>query len=283
MKVLVTGAGGQLATVLKDNCLGDVKNQFFFFTKNDLDLLDSNKLEELLILYDIDVIINCAAYTRVDQAEDESAFCYQVNELAVKQMGLIANRLGIGIIHFSTDYVFDGTSCVPYHEEDICNPATVYGDSKLKGEKELLLVCPQSVIIRTSWLYSDKGSNFVQSMLRLGKERKQLNVVFDQIGTPTSAMDLAQVVLHILRVGLKPGIYHYSNEGVCSWYDFAKAIHSLANITSCEVMPIHSSAYPTKAKRPNYSVLDKTKIKEVYQIKIPHWYDSLCEIIERSH
>ena len=132
-------------------------------------MLDSNKLEELLILYDIDVIINCA-YTRVDQAEDESAFCYQVNELAVKQMGLIANRLGIGIIHFSTDYVFDGTSCVPYQEEDICNPATVYGDSKLKGEKELLLVCPQSVIIRTSWLYSDKGSNFVQSMLRLEKE-----------------------------------------------------------------------------------------------------------------
>lgn len=282
MRVLVTGSKGQLGRSLKNLSADYLNHSFFFYTQEELDITDFKKLKKLLQLHEIDVVVNCAAYTRVDQAEEDSVLCYKINREAVRSIGEVANEMGVGVIHFSTDYVFDGTSYIPYMEDDEVNPQTVYGNSKWKGEQDLLSVCPQSVIIRTAWLYAESGSNFVQTILRLGKEKKQLKVVFDQIGTPTSAMDLAQFVLHILEKGLIPGIYHYSNEGVCSWYDFAKAILSLSKIVDCEVLPIHSSEYPTKAKRPYYSVLDKTKVKQVYKIEIPHWYDSLCGILKKS-
>ncbi|NMA74010.1 MAG: dTDP-4-dehydrorhamnose reductase [Bacteroidales bacterium] len=282
MRVLVTGSKGQLGSSLKRLAVNSANHSFFFYAQEELDITDSKKLKKLLQLHEIDVLVNCAAYTLVDQAESNSALCYAINQRAVKGIGEIANELGVEVIHFSTDYVFDGTSYVPYVEDDEVNPQTVYGDSKWKGEQDLFSVCPQSMIIRTAWLYADVGINFVQTIIKLGKEKKQLKVVFDQIGTPTSAIDLAQFVLHILDKGLVPGIYHYSNEGVCSWYDFAKAILSLCGMSDCKVLPIHSSEYPTKAKRPYYSVLDKTKVKQVYKIQIPHWYDSLCGVIKKS-
>lgn len=282
MRVLVTGSKGQLGRALRKQSADSLDHSFFFYSQEELDITDSEKFRRLLQLHQIDVVVNCAAYTLVDQAEDDAALCHKINREAVKSIGTIAHELGVGMIHFSTDYVFDGNSCIPYVEDDEVNPQTVYGDSKWKGEQELLSVCPHSVIIRTAWLYADAGTNFVQTILKLGQERKSLKVVFDQIGTPTSAMDLAQFVLWVLDQGLIPGIYHYSNEGVCSWYDFAKAILSLREMTDCEVLPIHSAEYPTKAKRPHYSVLDKTKVKQVYKITIPHWYDSLCGMLKKD-
>lgn len=280
MKVLVTGSRGQLGTVLKRFSLDNPHHSFFFFSQEDLDLRCVNQVKDALVKYQIEVVINCAAYTLVDQAEEDSALCYAINQQAVFELGKVAQELGVKVVHFSTDYVFDGTSYMPYTEESAVNPKTVYGDSKWKGEQELLKICPQSVIIRTSWLYSDVGANFMLTMLRLGKEKQQLRVVYDQIGTPTSALDLARLVFYILDAEITPGIYHYSNEGVCSWYDFAKAIHHIAGITTCELLPILSVDYPTKAQRPHYSVLNKTKIKQIYKVNIPHWYDSLCEVLK---
>ena len=193
----------------------------------------------------------------------------------------IAKRKG-WIIQISTDYVFDGTQHTPYTETDTPCPNSVYGATKLAGEVAVRQICPEHVIIRTAWLYSVHGHNFVKTMIKLGKEKSELGVIFDQIGTPTYAGDLAQAIMTIIKKGIVPGTYHYSNEGVISWYDFTKAIHRLAGITTCHVHPLHTVAYPTAAKRPHYSVLDKTKIKTTYDIEIPYWEESLAKMIEES-
>jgi dTDP-4-dehydrorhamnose reductase len=224
----------------------------------------------------IDIIVNCAAYTNVDKAEIDEDVAHKINSLAVENLGLSGAR----VIHISTDYVFSGEACVPYAETDSVAPRTAYGRTKREGEVLLQAVSPKSIIIRTAWLYSTYGNNFVKTMLRLGKEREALGVVADQTGTPTYARDLAMAIIEILRQGIIPGVYHYSNEGTTSWYDFTKAIHRIAGINTCSVKPIHTEDYPTPAKRPHYSVLDKTKIKSSFNISIPWWEDSLKECLK---
>ncbi len=225
--------------------------------------------------------MNCAAYTAVDKAEDNQELAYKLNCEAPKQLASAAQANGAAMIQVSTDYVFDGTAHSPYTEE--CNPSpdSVYGTTKLEGEKEVMNCCEKTAVIRTAWLYSTFGNNFVKTMIRLGKERDSLGVVFDQIGTPTYANDLARAIYTIINKGIVRGIYHFSNEGVCSWYDFTVAIHRLAGITTCKVKPLHTAEYPAKANRPAYSVLDKTKIKTTFDIEIPHWEESLKQCIDK--
>jgi dTDP-4-dehydrorhamnose reductase len=219
--------------------------------------------------------VNCAAYTAVDRAEAEADICMSINCDAVRLIGELAASAGACVIHISTDYVFDGCGDRPYRETDVTRPVSVYGRSKLAGEQVLMATCKESIIIRTAWLYSETGTNFVKTMLRLGAERDTLSVVADQQGTPTYAGDLADAIKTILTASrFAPGIYHYSNEGVCTWYDFATKIFELAGIR-CKVNPIATTAYPTRAARPAFSVLDKTKIKETFAIQIPVWQKSL--------
>ena len=229
----------------------------------------------------IHVIVNCAAYTAVDKAEENVALCTKLNADAVGYLAKAAEACGAEFIQISTDYVFDGTAHVPYMETAPTCPESVYGHTKLAGERKALTLCSRAMVIRTAWLYSTFGNNFVKTMIRLGKERDSLGVIFDQVGTPTYARDLACAIFAVICQGVVPGIYHFSNEGVCSWYDFTKAIHRLAGITTCSVKPLHTSEYPAKAKRPHYSVLDKTKIKNMYGIEIPYWEDSLKECISK--
>ena len=219
--------------------------------------------------------MNCAAYTAVDKAEDDEAFADKLNHLAPGYLATAAEEVGAALIQVSTDYVFDGTAHLPYTEEVTPCPNSAYGRTKLAGEEAVMQKCSRAMVIRTAWLYSIYGNNFVKTMIRLGKEREQLGVIFDQIGTPTYANDLARAIMAAINQGVVPGVYHYSNEGVCSWYDFTRAIHRLAGITTCHVAPLHTHEYPAKAPRPNYSVLDKTKIKNTFNITIPHWEDSL--------
>jgi dTDP-4-dehydrorhamnose reductase len=202
-----------------------------------------------------------------------------LNADAVGFLAKAAEATGAEFVQISTDYVFDGTAHIPYQETEPTCPNSVYGSTKLAGEQNALTLCSRSMVIRTAWLYSTFGNNFVKTMIRLGKERDTLGVIFDQVGTPTYARDLARAIFAAIRQGVVPGIYHFSNEGVCSWYDFTKAIHRIAGITDCKVNPLHTEEYPTPAKRPHYSVLDKTKIKNTYQIEIPYWMDSLQECI----
>ncbi|WP_348653162.1 dTDP-4-dehydrorhamnose reductase, partial [uncultured Sulfurimonas sp.] len=229
-----------------------------------------------------DIIINCAAYTAVDKAEEEQELANQINHLAVKQLASIANKQQARLIHISTDYVFDGENFKPYCEDDTTNPNGVYGITKLDGEKAMQEINPlNSIIIRTSWVYSSVGANFVKTMLRLGRERDSLGVIFDQVGTPTYARDLAKAILDIL-VNIKNEkveIYNYSNEGVLSWYDFAKEIMRMAKI-DCSINPIETSEYPTPAKRPHFSLLNKSKIKKEFNLTIPFWKDSLDECLK---
>lgn len=278
-QILVTGANGQLGNALK--ALAH-RHASFHFIFADIDLLDLTNKEAVFAFLEknkVDYILNCAAYTAVDRAEDEQALCERVNSTAVKYLGEAAKRFQARVIHISTDYVFDGTNYKPYTETDTTCPVSVYGQTKLAGEKALQEVCPEAVIIRTSWLYSEYGNNFVKTMLRLGRERDELAVVFDQVGTPTYAGDLAEAMLAITTAEtFTPGVYHFSNEGVCSWYDFTIRIHQLAGI-SCRVLPIETKDYPTKAARPHYSVLNKSKIKQTYQLAIPHWEESLRKVI----
>jgi dTDP-4-dehydrorhamnose reductase len=234
---------------------------------------------------DIRYIINCAAYTAVDKAEDEPELCEKINAKAVKNLGEVAEEVGAGIIHVSTDYVFNGKGFQPYTEDMPTNPCSVYGKTKLKGEKALLKACEKAMVVRTAWLYSPFGNNFVKTMRKLGAEREQLNVIFDQIGTPTYAEDLAAALLVMMDKTIdqehnKGGVYHYSNEGVCSWYDFTLKIHQLSGITTCQVNPIETKDYPTKAARPHYSVLNKAKIKATFGVQVPHWESSLQRCIE---
>ena len=279
MNILITGANGQLGNEIK--LLADTyPNHTYFFTDvQELNICDEQAVNEFVLTNVIQLIINCAAYTAVDSAEDHKDACDQINHIAPGYLAKAAQQNGAAMIQISTDYVFNGKSYLPYVETDLTCPESVYGYTKQAGEDAVLKACTQSVIIRTSWLYSTFGNNFVKTMLRLGRERDKLGVIFDQVGTPTYARDLAIAIFAILNKEFVPGIYHFSNEGVCSWYDFTVAIHRIAGIEGCELLPLHSVDYPTKATRPHFSVLDKTKIKETYSVEIPHWEKSLAQCI----
>ena len=280
--ILVTGSNGQLGSELQalapahdDTC------RFFFTDVAELDITDRQAVYSFIEQNRISVIVNCAAFTAVDKAESEPELCNLLNHIAPGYLAEAIASVGGTMIQISTDYVFDGTSCKPYKEEDITNPQTVYGRTKLAGEESVIRTCAGSMVIRTAWLYSTYGNNFVKTMLRLGKERDKLGVVADQIGTPTYARDLANAILTVIEKGIKPGVYHFTNEGTCSWYDFTKAIHRMEGIENCEVSPIHTEDYPVPAKRPHYSVLDKTKIKQTYGLDIRWWEDALKDCLKK--
>ncbi len=278
--VLVTGAGGQLGSELKELA---PKEGFWFTDRTDLDISDKEVLEKFITENKIDTIINCAAYTAVDKAEEDQESADKINHQAVRVMAELAKAKDLKLVHISTDYVFDGKGYKPYKEDDQTNPNSVYGATKRLGEEAILQIAPKnSIIIRTSWVYSSFGANFVKTMLRLGKEKKELGVIYDQIGTPTYARDLASAILEILpQIALqKPEIYHYSNEGAISWYDFAKEIMKMAKL-SCQINPIETWQYPTPAARPHYSLLNKSKIKNDFGLQIPYWKDSLSECIRK--
>jgi len=290
MNILVTGANGQLGNELrKPHPLPLSKGEgrdgyrFFFTDVDELDITNPEAVYHFFETNEIQTVINCAAYTAVDRAESDEPAATLINATAVEYLANACNIADATLIHISTDYVYDGFACKPYSENHHTAPASVYGCSKLAGEK-FALATHKSVIIRTSWLYSSFGNNFVKTMLRLGKERETLNVIFDQTGTPTYAADLAQVIMKIVKSSeqnnLKTGIFHYSNEGVCSWYDFAHEIMQQAGL-KCVVKPIETKDYPTPASRPHYSVLNKARIKEDYGVVIPHWKDSLKRCIAR--
>jgi dTDP-4-dehydrorhamnose reductase len=261
------------------------QHTYFNTDVQELDITDSDAVRRFVTDNKIDGIVNCAAYTAVDKAEENAETAQLLNTTAPGFLAEAVNARGGWMIQVSTDYVFDGTHHTPYTEEEATCPDSVYGRTKLAGEEAVSKACPRSMIIRTAWLYSTFGANFVKTMLRLGRERQELGVIFDQIGTPTYARDLARAIFAAIDHGVVPGIYHFTDEGVTSWYDFTKAIHRLAGITTCHVRPLHTSEYPTPARRPHYSVLDKTKIKQTYGLDIPHWEESLEECIrmmERS-
>jgi len=277
--ILITGANGQLGNEIRRKSVNHENNFRFIFTDvAELDITDRDAVDNFVRDNNIHYIVNCAAYTAVDRAEDDVELCYKINRDAVANLAIAATNNNAKVIHISTDYVYDGTATKPYVETDAVNPQSVYGKSKREGEVELLKACPDSIIIRTAWLYSIFGNNFVKTMMKYGREREELNVVADQTGTPTNAADLAQAILKILDYSeahdFKPGIYLYSNEGVTTWYDFTIEIHKDTGI-KCKVNPITTDQYPAKAPRPQYSVLDKTKIKSTFNISIPQWEDSL--------
>ncbi|MDD4992720.1 MAG: dTDP-4-dehydrorhamnose reductase [Paludibacter sp.] len=277
--ILITGSHGQLGNEMQQAAIRFPAFKFIYTDVEDLDICDKAALDAFVKNNAVNVIVNCAAYTAVDKAEDDVELCYKINAEAVRNIGEVAASNNIKVVHVSTDYVFDGTSYVPYTEDQLVCPATVYGKSKLDGEKALLEASSQSVIIRTAWLYSSFGNNFVKTMMKLGSERDSLNVIFDQVGTPTYAADLADAILMVISHDtFVPGIYHFSDEGVCSWYDFTKTIHRIAGIT-CDVRPIETKDYPARTPRPHYSVLNKAKIKAIYGIVIPHWEESLVRCI----
>lgn len=243
-----------------------------------LDITDKAAVSAFVEAHSIDLIVNCAAYTNVDKAEEDEATAMKINADALAVLG----SQGVRVIHVSTDYVFSGDEHVPCRESDPVAPRTAYGRTKYMGEKNLLAACPEAVILRTAWLYSIYGNNFVKTMIRLGKEKERLGVVFDQIGTPTYAADLAWAIITVIETpAWHPGVYHFTNEGVCSWYDFTLAIHELAGITQCQVRPILSEEYQYKTPRPHYSVLDKSKFKKTFSVEIPHWMDGLRRCVSK--
>ena len=275
MNILITGCNGQLGNELQ---LLEAKYQqhtFFNTDVNELDITNQLAVDDYVFRNQIDCVINCAAYTAVDKAEEQKELCTTLNTVAPSYLAAAVEKRGGCMIQISTDYVFDGTHSTPYVETDTPAPNSVYGCTKLAGELGVTKFCKKSIVIRTAWLYSTFGNNFVKTMLRLGRERKELGVVADQTGSPTYAADLAAAIMTIVEKGVKPGVYHYTNEGVASWYDFTKAIHRMAGIKDCNVKPIHTSDYPTAATRPAYSVLDKKKITDDYQLTIPHWEEAL--------
>lgn len=282
--ILVTGANGQLGNSIRLLAKHYPQYNFLFTDVDTLDITDPQAVGKAIKDNQVDYVVNCAAYTAVDKAEDDEELCRRLNSYAVGVLGKAAHEAGAKMVHVSTDYVFSGTSYLPYKETDETRPVSAYGRTKLAGEQILQEVCPEAVIIRTAWLYSEFGSNFVKTVLRLGKERDELRFVFDQIGTPTYAGDLAAAVMAVVAADEKgayvPGIYHYSNEGVCSWFDFTIKILEIAGISS-RVFPIETKEYPTKAVRPPYSVLNKSKIKQTYGIAIPHWEASLRVCLEK--
>jgi dTDP-4-dehydrorhamnose reductase len=282
--LLITGANGQLGNELQQLASAYPTLHFMFTDVETLDICNKEAIDRFLTEHPAQFIVNCAAYTAVDRAEDETTLCYAINRDAVRNLAEVATLHGSKLIHISTDYVFSGKAYRPYTEEMPLSPDTVYGKSKAEGEKMLLALCSQSIILRTSWLYSSFGKNFVKTIMKLGREKESLQVVYDQIGTPTYAADLAWAIIEIIRQSMeqpdyfKPGVYHYSNEGVCSWYDFAVTIHRIANI-QCQIQPVTSEEYPAKAPRPFYSVLNKQKFKNTFHLPIAHWESSLEKCI----
>lgn len=278
-KILITGKNGQLGSELQDLSLQFPQHEMIFVDREEMDLSNADQISEVLDRLKPEIIVNAGAYTAVDKAETEQELCDAVNHLAVKTIGEWSSKNKAKVIHISTDYIFDGTSETPLKEEDITNPINVYGLTKLQGEDALKTSGAEYVIIRTAWVYSTYGANFVKTMMRLMNERDEIGVVSDQIGTPTYANDLAQVIMNIIEASnFVQGTYHYSNEGKISWYDFAIAIKELKGF-KCKVNAISSNAFPTPAKRPKFSLLDKAKIKETYKIQVPFWKDSLEEMI----
>lgn len=281
MNILLTGCNGQLGNEIQLLEKDYRQHRFFNTDVAELDITNQLAVADFVGRNEIDGIINCAAYTAVDKAEDNKELCTTLNTVAPAYLAAAVEKRGGWIVQVSTDYVFNGKAHKPYMETDTPSPDSVYGSTKLAGELGVQKFCKRAMVIRTAWLYSTFGNNFVKTMIRLGKEREELGVVFDQIGTPTYAGDLAKAIMTAVEKGIKPGVYHFSNEGVISWYDFTKAIHRIAGITTCKVRPIHTSEYPTPANRPHFSVLDKTKIKETYDMEIPYWEDSLQKCIEK--
>ena len=290
MNILITGCNGQLGNEMQR--LEKQNPQHIYYNTDiaetaegvdnyhRLDITDAEALDAFVQEHCIDGIINCAAYTAVDKAETNVDLCRLLNATAPGYMAQAVEKRGGWYIQVSTDYVFDGTNHTPYREDQATCPNSVYGVTKLEGEQLAMQNCQRTMVIRTAWLYSEFGANFVKTMIRLGREKEQLGVIFDQIGTPTYALDLATVIMTAVNKGIVPGIYHFSNEGVISWYDFTKAIHRIAGISTCKVRPLHTEEYPTPASRPHYSVLDKTKIKQTYDIEIPYWEESLALCIK---
>jgi len=273
--LLITGANGQLGSSLQKIQTKYPGYAFFFTDVDTLDICDKQQIVEFVQSNRIGYIFNCAAYTAVDKAEDDSERCMRINRDAIRYIGEVAQAEGIKVIHISTDYVFDGKETRPYREDDPTHPVSVYGRSKLEGEIALQHICPDAVVIRTAWLYSEYGANFVKTMLRLGKEREEIQVVCDQTGSPTYAEDLALAMMSVVEhPQYLPGIYHFTGEGICSWYDFAVKIMELAGL-NCQVHPIQTHEYPTRAIRPAFSVLDKGKITTTFDLQIPHWEESL--------
>lgn len=284
MNILVTGSNGQLGSEIKDLEAHFTDFKFFFMDLPDLDICNNSQLDVFFKDKNINTVINCAAYTAVDKAEQDSEIANEVNSTGVLNLVNALEKVGGKLIHISTDYVFDGNSFLPYQELDQVNPIGVYGNTKRSGELEVINSDIDAIVIRTSWLYSAYGTNFVKTMLRLGNEREELGVIFDQIGTPTNASDLSKACLDILayskeaNINSNGNLYHFSNEGVASWYDFAIAIMTLGKV-NCHVKPIETKDYPNPAKRPHFSVLNKSKIKNDFEIDIPYWRDSLAKCI----
>lgn len=283
MNILVTGANGQLGTALR-NSTHDSKDNYIFTDVAELDITDAEAVGKAVKDNSIDVIVNCAAYTNVDKAEDDAQFAELLNATAVSNLAEAIRDNGGTLIHISTDYVFGKEPYnVPCREDQKGTPTGVYGLTKLHGEQAIQASGVKAIVIRTAWLYSEYGRNFVKTMLGLTSTKPELKVVFDQTGTPTYAQDLADAIFYIIENRMmndNEGIYHYSNEGVCSWFDFTKIIAELAGNTQCDIQPCHSSEFPSKVVRPSYSVLDKTKFKETFGLKVPYWTDSLKKCIK---
>lgn len=291
-RILVTGKAGQLGQSIQKLAQQYPQFDFQFVGRDELDLSQPEQVKKTLSNYQFDALINCAAYTAVDKAEAEQELADAINHRSVGKLAQVAKDNNAMLIHISTDYVFNGQNYKPYQECDAVEPVNVYGNSKLKGEQAIHAASPSALIVRTSWVYSEFGHNFVKTMLKLGQERDQLNIIVDQVGSPTYATDLAAAILDSI-CHAEPEVesahpvqtYHFSNEGVCSWYDFAKAIFELKEI-DCAVNPIGTQDYPTPAKRPHYSVMDKTNIKQAFRISIPYWKDSLAvclKTLEKQH
>ncbi len=279
--ILVTGANGQLGKELRQLAPSFVQYDFIFLSREDLPIHHFEMVRHYFKTYQPDYLINCAAYTAVDRAEQEKDMAFQVNGEAVGVLAAICKESNCRVIHISTDYVFDGTGTTPYNELFPPHPINVYGASKLEGEKQAQQLNPDCIIIRTSWLYSEFGKNFVRTMVKLMSEKKEINVVNDQVGSPTYAADLAETILKIISSGnWVPGIYHYSNDGIINWYDFAAAIKELTD-SNCKINPISTSQYPTPAKRPAYSVLDTTKVQKTFGVKLKDWKQSLVDCLSR--
>ena len=281
MTILITGANGQLGNEMRIKS-AESDDHYIFTDVAELDITSAVAVESFVAENAVDVVVNCAAYTAVDNAEDDEATADKINHQAVANLAAACAKHNATLIHISTDYVFGGDSCKPYTEEAQTTPLGVYGRTKLAGERAAAESGCRYIIIRTAWLYSEFGRNFCKTMRSLTSTKPALKVVFDQVGSPTYAADLAEAIVHIIstRQTDKVGIYHYTNEGVCSWYDFAVEIARQSGNTDCKIEPCHSEEFPTKASRPHYSVLDKTKIKATFGISIPHWQHSLSRCIE---
>lgn len=282
MNILVTGANGQLGNCIR-NASKDSSDNYIFTDVAELDITNAEAVARMVKDNDINIIINCAAYTNVDKAEDDAEFAELLNAGAVRNLAEAIKANDGTLIHVSTDYVFGGNAGnTPRGEDEPANPTGVYGLTKLHGEQAIAATGCKALIFRTAWLYSEYGKNFVKTMLTLTSTKPELKVVFDQAGTPTYAQDLADAIINIINRGEyagNEGIYHYSNEGVCSWFDFTKMIAAIAGNDLCDIQPCHSSEFPSKVIRPSYSVLDKTKFKETFSLKVPYWTDSLTTCI----